>query len=466
MRPGGPPRNPRSGQRPEGARGCRGHVQFGKSPQRPPSRTRCPSPKPSVSEAVRGCIRHRRRDSPRSAWTAALPPGRSGLRRSPRPRASEVRGPTSCTPAASQAARNRASPGASAHPQPPVAREAAARGGPCRGKAGTSAELLPGQRMCKMAAPMELFCWSGGWGLPSVDLDSLAVLTYTRFTGAPLKVHKISNPWQSPSGTLPALRTSSGEVISVPHKILTHLRKEKYNADYDLSARQGADTLAFMSLLEEKLLPVLIHTFWVDAKNYVEVTRKWYAEAMPFPLNFFLPGRMQRKYMERLQLLCGEHRPETEEELEKELYQEARECLTLLSQRLGSQKFFFGDAPASLDAFVFSHLALLLQAKLPSGKLQAHLRGLHNLCVYCTHILSLYFPRDGAEVPPPRQTPAGPETEEEPYRRRNQILSVLAGLAAMVGYALLSGIVSIQRASPARTPSTRALGMAEEDEEE
>ncbi|XP_032479995.1 metaxin-1 isoform X1 [Phocoena sinus] len=350
-----------------------------------------------------------------------------------------------------------------------------------------------------MAAPMELFCWAGGWGLPSVDLDSLAVLTYARFTGAPLKVHKITNPWRSPSGTLPALQTSHGEVISVPHKIITHLRKEKYNADYDLSARQGADTLAFMSLLEEKLLPVLIHTFWVDAKNYVEVTRKWYAEAMPFPLNFFLPGRMQRQYVERLQLLCGEHRPEEEEELEKELYQEARECLTLLSQRLGSQKFFFGDAPASLDAFVFSYLALLQQAKLPSGKLQAHLRGLHNLCAYCTHILSLYFPWEGgkgqmgggwalalrrvgrdqkpaprptflpcpsAEVPPPRQTPANPETEEEPYRRRNQILSVLAGLAAMAGYALLSGIVSIHRAPPARAPRTRALGMAEEVEEE
>lgn len=147
---------------------------------------------------------------------------------------------------------------------------------------------------------------------------------------------------------------------------------QKYNADYDLSARQGADTLAFMSLLEEKLLPVLvsvhgpprvcgqrgragdthpnpsphpsslgaawgsaahpesdlprpscvpvqIHTFWIDAKNYVEVTRKWYAEAMPFPLNFFLPGRMQRQHIERLQLLCGEHRPESEEELEKEV---------------------------------------------------------------------------------------------------------------------------------------------------
>nr|XP_004667302.2 metaxin-1 [Jaculus jaculus] len=317
-----------------------------------------------------------------------------------------------------------------------------------------------------MAAPMELFCWSGAWGLPSVDLDSLAVLTYARFTGAPLKVHKISNPWRSPSGALPALQTSQGEVISVPHKIITHLRKEKYNADYDLSARQGADTLAFMSLLEEKLLPVLIHTFWVDPKNYVEVTRKWYAEAMPFPLNFFLPGRMQRQHMERLQLLCGQHEADSEEELEKELYQEARECLTLLSQRLGSQKFFFGDAPASLDAFVFSHLALLLQAKLPSGKLQTHLRGLPNLCAYCAHILSLYFPWDGAEVPPPRQTPAGPDTEEEPYRRRTQVLSVLAGLAAMVGYALLSGIISIQRSTPARAPGARGLAMAEEDEEE
>lgn len=28
------------------------------------------------------------------------------------------------------------------------------------------------------------------------------------------------------SGTLPALRTSHGEVISVPHRIITHLRKE------------------------------------------------------------------------------------------------------------------------------------------------------------------------------------------------------------------------------------------------
>ncbi|NWH67452.1 MTX1 protein, partial [Geococcyx californianus] len=178
-----------------------------------------------------------------------------------------------------------------------------------------------------------------------------------------------------------------------------------------------------------------------------------------------------------------------------QLYRDARECLTLLSQRLGSQKFFFGDSPASLDAFVFSRLAPLLKAKLPNGKLQQHLKSLQNLCNYCTSILSLYFPWDGGEMcphcltlqawgdpsapphpgsAPPGEPPASTlrsagtdssEVEEDPHKRRNQLLSVLVGLVAMLGYAFLSGIVSIQRGrvGPAgRQPIT----MEEEEEEE
>ncbi|NXW52670.1 MTX1 protein, partial [Nyctiprogne leucopyga] len=149
-----------------------------------------------------------------------------------------------------------------------------------------------------------------------------------------------------------------------------------------------------------------------------------------------------------------------------QLYRDARECLTLLSQRLGSQKFFFGDSPASLDALVFSRLAPLLKAKLPNGKLQQHLKSLQNLCNYCTSILSLYFPWDGGEMRPlalPRAD--GSEAEEDPHKRRNQLLSVLVGLVAMLGYAFLSGIVSIQRggAGPA---GRQPIALEEEEEEE
>lgn len=171
MRLGGPPRSVRSGQRCEKARGCRGHVQFGKCPQRPFSRTRCLSPKSSVSPAVRGYARPRRQESPKRVWTTALFPYGGRLRTSPR-RSSEGGCPTSSSPAASPAAKSHTPP----VPKPPVATEAGTGGVSWREKADAYEKVLPGQRVCKMAAPMELFCWSGGWGLPSVDLYSLAVL--------------------------------------------------------------------------------------------------------------------------------------------------------------------------------------------------------------------------------------------------------------------------------------------------
>ncbi|KAI2652633.1 Metaxin-1 [Labeo rohita] len=254
-----------------------------------------------------------------------------------------------------------------------------------------------------MAAPLELFCWKGDYGLPSVDVDCLTVLAYAKFAGAPLKVHKITNPWRSPTGTLPALKTREEGSISQPSKIIIHLRKQKYNADYDLSAKEGADTLAF------------IYTLWIDSKNYVDVTRCWYAENISFPLNFLLPNRMHSQQLEKLRLL----------------YRDAFECMTLLSQRLGSQKFFFGDSPSSLDAYVFAHLAPLLKIKLPNGKLQQHLNSLNNLQQYCTNILALYFPSDAR---------------------------------AMLGYAILTGIVTIKRERPQLKNSIHDDG--DEDDED
>ncbi|XP_031174963.1 metaxin-1-like [Sander lucioperca] len=324
-----------------------------------------------------------------------------------------------------------------------------------------------------MAAPDELFCWEGAWGLPSVSTDCLVVLAYAQFAGAPLKLRKISNPWRSPSGSLPALRTNQTETLSRPSDIIIHLRKQKYNADYDLSAKEGADSLAFISLLEEKLKPALIYTFWVEPKNYVDVTRRWYAEHLPFPLNFFLPGRMQRRRLETLQLLRGDQSLEAGDELEKELYRDAAECMNLLSQRLGSHKFFFGDSPSSLDAYVFGHLAPILKSKLPNGKLQQHLKSLDNLSNFCSNILLLYFPRDGRESGGPKtSSPPQPDAgdfDHVPNKRRKQLLSALAALAAMLGYALLTGIVSIQhvqRDALEEPPDHHALGNHDDEDED
>ncbi|KAF7708507.1 metaxin-1a [Silurus meridionalis] len=318
-----------------------------------------------------------------------------------------------------------------------------------------------------MAAPSELFCWKGSWGLPSVDTDSLIVLAYARFAGTPLKVHKISNPWRSPTGSLPALKTKEDGSFSQPSKIIIQLRKQKYNADYDLSAKEGADTLAFISLLEEKLMPALIYALWIDPKNYAEVTRHWHAENICFPLNFFLPSRMQAQQLDRVRLMRGNSTLEAGEEAEKELYSDALECMNLLSQRLGSNRFFFGDSPSSLDAYVFGYLAPLLKIRLPSSKLQQHLTALENLTTFCSNILSLYFPDENQERigHPASNVQEGSNFDREPYKRRKQLLSVLVAVAAMLGYAFLTGIVAIEHVKEeGLTGNTTSTDLNDEEE--
>ncbi|XP_069794616.1 metaxin-3 isoform X3 [Narcine bancroftii] len=186
-----------------------------------------------------------------------------------------------------------------------------------------------------MASPMELMCWPGDWGLPSIHTDSLIVLAYAKFSRAPLKVYFINNPWKTPTGEIPVLISNNMNVVQ-PDNILNFLRKQKYNADYELTAKQGADTLAFIALIEEKLRPALI-------------------------------------------------------------YRDAKECLNLLSSRLGTSNFFFEKTPTSFDAFAFGFLAPLYKAELPNAHLQKHLHQLHNLCHFCDNILTQYFVQSSVE---------------------------------------------------------------------
>ncbi|XP_027738270.1 metaxin-3 isoform X3 [Empidonax traillii] len=248
----------------------------------------------------------------------------------------------------------------------------------------------PGQPADKMAAPMELRCWGGDWGLPSVHPESLTVMAYAKFSGAPLTVNTISSSWKAPKGDIPVL-ISDDKVISQPAKILNFLRKQKYNADYELSAKQGADTLAYIALLEEKLLPALLHTFWIEAENYCSVTKPWFASRIAFPLSLYLPGKMSREALNRILLTKGGPPLYSLTEVEAQIYRDAKECLNLLSKRLGTSQFFFGDMPTTLDAFVFGFLAPVYKVCFPRVQLQEHLKQLPNLCRFCDEILTSYF---------------------------------------------------------------------------
>ncbi|KAM3838333.1 metaxin-3-like [Diretmus argenteus] len=253
-----------------------------------------------------------------------------------------------------------------------------------------------------MATPMELRCWGGDWGLPSVHNESLIVLAYAKFSGAKVTVSPIDWTWRTLTATVPEL-VCGDSTVTEPTQILNFLRKRRFNADYELTARQGADTMAYIALLEEKLRPALLHTFWVDAENYANLTRPWFASRSPFPLNFLVPSCHASTALSRILLTKGESPLHRITEVEGKIYSDAKECLNLLSYRLGTENYFFGNSPASLDAFVFGFVAPLHKASLPSSPLQSHLRQLANLTHFCDNILAVYFSSNHTGSPPPVQ---------------------------------------------------------------
>ena len=135
---------------------------------------------------------------------------------------------------------------------------------------------------------MEAWVWPSDWGLISIDCKCLQLVTYAKFSGAPLTIHESGNPFWTPKSTLPVFRQNELEFATFG-AVVNHLRIMKYSADYNLSSKQQAEVVAFGQLMEEKLYPALLHVFWLDTNNHSTMTRPWYFSKMHFPMKFYYP---------------------------------------------------------------------------------------------------------------------------------------------------------------------------------
>jgi metaxin len=121
-------------------------------------------------------------------------------------------------------------------------------------------------------------------------------------------------------------------------------------------------------------------------------TKPWLAPRIPFPLSFpILPERMSRGTLNRILLTTGEPPLYHIQDVEAQIYRDAKECLNLLWNRLGTSQFFFEDMPSTLDTYVFGFLTPLYKVWLPNIQLQEHLKQLSNLFHFCDDILNSYI---------------------------------------------------------------------------
>ncbi|MGH0126277.1 UNVERIFIED_CONTAM: hypothetical protein FKN15_027263 [Acipenser sinensis] len=77
--------------------------------------------------------------------------------------------------------------------------------------------------------------------------------------------------------------------------------------------------------------------------------------------------------------------------LTAEVYEDVSQCCQALSQRLGTQPYFFNKQPTELDALVFGHLFTILTTQLTSDELGEKVKNYSNLLSFCRRIEQNYF---------------------------------------------------------------------------
>ncbi|XP_061379403.1 metaxin-1 isoform X2 [Danaus plexippus] len=264
--------------------------------------------------------------------------------------------------------------------------------------------------------------------------------TYMKFIGLPVKVRESSNPFFTPKGALPVMKDGR-TVLTNFEEVVQYLKSLHYSTDVHLNSNQSAEASAFTQYLRDKLYPAYQFTWWVDEKNYGDITRPAYAKALKLPFNFYYPSKYQKAAKDMVDALYGENTDL--KEIEKTIYNEAEKCLKTLSDRLGESEYFFGNRPSSFDAIVFAYLAPLIKTPFPNATLSSHVKGIANLSRFVARISQKNFRSVADEYKKSSTRVSGVQTSGEaqfPNATRNKLLAGLFATLAMTGYALATGM--------------------------
>ncbi|EGX95396.1 mitochondrial import receptor subunit [Cordyceps militaris CM01] len=266
---------------------------------------------------------------------------------------------------------------------------------------------------------LELHVWGPVFGVPSIDAECIAAITYLHNAARDTVQFRIvpsNDASVSPSGLLPALN-HDGVWTSGYAAIVRYLSSKSLgdNLDGRLDAAQGADVAAFGAYLSVHASALLDLSLYVSAANWSAVTRPAYSTLLRFPLTWTVPTLIRAEAIQRVEHLglaeldtdfdphgglhltagrdalpetlrkhlpgTSNHKNTVKEEMTPEqavairLFSLTENCLATLEGLLsetGTQppRFIPGQALTSLDCLAFGYLALMLKAPVPRAFLK------------------------------------------------------------------------------------------------
>ncbi|CDQ76023.1 metaxin-2 [Oncorhynchus nerka] len=215
--------------------------------------------------------------------------------------------------------------------------------------------------------------------------SSLAVQAYLRMCNLPVHVSCRSNAeYMSPSGKVPFVHVGN-QVVSELGPIVQFTKAKGHSLSDGLDDVQRAEMKAYMELVNNMLLTAELYIQWCDDTTATEISRPRYSSPYSWPLNQILAYQKQWEVRRKMNAIGWAGKS-----LEQ-VYEDVSQCCQALSQRLGTQPYFFNKQPTELDALVFGHLFTILTTRLTSDELGEKIKSYSNLLAFCRRIEQSYF---------------------------------------------------------------------------
>ncbi|XP_006000662.2 metaxin-2 [Latimeria chalumnae] len=221
--------------------------------------------------------------------------------------------------------------------------------------------------------------------LLSDNASSVAVQAFLRMCNLPARVVCRANAeFMSPSGKVPFIHVGN-QVVSELGPIVQFAKAKGHSLSDGLDEVQKAEMKAYMELVNNMLLTAELYIQWCDETTAGEITRPRYGSPYPWPLNYILAYQKQWEVRRKMKAIGWAGKTI------EQVYEDVDQCCQALSQRLGSQPYFFSRQPTELDALVFGHLFTILTTQLTNDELCGKVKKHGNLTTFCTRIEQQYF---------------------------------------------------------------------------
>lgn len=293
---------------------------------------------------------------------------------------------------------------------------------------------------------IKLYAWESDYGLISMNIDCIQTILYAKIANAPIDVISKCNPYASLSIDYPILSFNK-KVLYKVEDIFNYFRRENYGADYMLTKKECSLSHAYVHMIVRNLKPVLEFVLWGNNRNYEELTRVWYSRAMYLPFNYIYVGRCHKRALNMMTVLypCDNDNLDV---IENHLIRQTSDTLNIVSNHIGSNEYFFGTFPSSIDALLYSYLAPLIKIPFPSQEIPNIVKSYPNLVRYVNRIDQKFFNALSKDVKYLKK--------EEEYKKmsnenefhtslKTKIFTFTFVFVAMFGYAASNNIIDMYK---------------------